>query len=596
MPEFLSEPPVSGQGIGELCVMVSHGERISDSISNKIRRISDENQWRWVEHGQSFAGIVRGDVAVNQLDDSIKLSLEIVLDDSGGTKKTPNYLHLTWTPSTGELRVDGDPFRRYPLYYHSSGKALFLSTSLLMLTSTFGVAGSVSPGVIYDYLNFGFVPAGESVFEGIKKTTIGTNYLWRQGKEHFSAGWLPEFSEDLTGTEADLEQLLFEEIEQTVSRYCPEGRDDWGAFNSGGTDSAAISGILSRATSRQVNSFSIGFDEDQFDELEYARLAEKKFGLKGHYKIVTANDALEAMPNILAAYDEPFGNSSAVATYFCAKLAKENGVSLMVAGDGGDEIFGGNTRYAKNKLFSIFHAMGPLLQSPFRGLAKISSSMDSRLANRITNFVHRGSLPNPERLYSDDSFASDVFDELFDSAFAKKLTRESSLDRVREIFDRAPTDTELHKLMFVDQLLAVGVNDLTKVNSAAQQAGVSVVYPYLDPHLVNFAGRLPEKWKVKNFKTRYLYKRAMRRVLPDEILNKTKHGFALPIGNWISSHQGFRELFHDAVFDSKSLSSEIFQRSFIESLLTRHDQNAWDFSGELWSILMLELWHQRTAS
>jgi len=264
----------------------------------------------------------------------------------------------------------------------------------------------------------------------------------------------------------------------------------------------------------------------------------------------------------------------------------------VVAGDGGDEIFGGNERYAKDQIFAKYYGLPEPVKGIGAMLARICGPIDVRVLNRVKNFVHRGSLPNPDRFYSDDSFASDCFGELLTPDFRNTIERSESLDVMRAHYESAQTRSELHRLMYIDLMMAIADNDLVKVAQTAKAAGISVVYPYLDTELVNLTGRIPADWKVRNGKKRYLFKKAMKEVLPPEILTKRKQGFGLPVGTWFRESRQFFELLADTMLSRRAVERGYFNPGFVERLVSRHRGAVWDYTQELWLLLVLELWHR----
>ena len=314
--------------------------------------------------------------------------------------------------------------------------------------------------------------------------------------------------------------------------------------------------------------------------------------MKPHEKIVDENDTVNFISRMVKGFDEPFGNSSAVPTFYCAELARREGKDLLIAGDGGDEIYGGNERYAKDQVFSWYHKAPSPVRALGTFLARVLGGIDSNFTNRITNMIRRGTMPNPDRFYSDDSFASDHFDELLSADFRASVARDDSLQIQRDIFARADTKSELHRLMYLDLKMTIAEGDVVKVVRAAKIAGVDVAFPYLDHSLVDYTGRLPDHFKVWRLKKRYLFKRAMVGILPNEILTKKKQGFGLPISVWLRRGGRMHDLVKDVILSESALGRGYFNPAFIKQLLERHERGSWDYSSEIFRLLMLELWHR----
>jgi asparagine synthase (glutamine-hydrolysing) len=451
----------------------------------------------------------------------------------------------------------------------------------------------VAPAAVYQYLNFSYVPAPLTALQGISKLPAGHRLDMQRGDVAIRRYWDARYPADLDRPEPERVHQLQRCLVDTVLDYRCGDAHGWGTFLSGGTDSSSISGLLAKVHPTPVQSFSIGFDEDGYDELGYSRIASSHYKLDAHEYRVSENDSVAVIPRLANAFDEPFGNASAIPTYYCADLAAQNGVSLMIAGDGGDEIFGGNERYRKDRIFDWYHRAPRAVRALGASIVGGLNGHDWRLANRIKNFVHRASLPNPDRFYSDDSFASDHFDELLGDEFRAAVGRDDALDVQRRIYAMADADCDLHRLMYLDLQMTIADNDAVKVVRAAKLAGVQVAFPYLDRRLVDFAGRLPREDKVRGLNKRHLFKLATQDLLPEAIRNKKKQGFGLPISVWLRRDGAYRELAHDVVCSHRARQRGYFRPDFVQRLIERHQRGAWDHAAEIHQLLMLELWHRQ---
>lgn len=485
------------------------------------------------------------------------------------------------------------PFRQLPLYRVSNHGVTAFATDARLLTAAGIVSRDIDVESLYHYLNFSCIPAPFSIFRRVRKIPPGTQLRATPETTIEEPYWRTRFTGDIDGPEGTLETELRERIYAAVRSHRPPDNVRWGAFLSGGTDSSSITGILATEEGREpVRTFSIGFGEEGYDELAFARIAAEHFGARAHFRTVNEQDTLKAIPTLLEAYDEPYGNASAIPTYYCARAAADEGVNVMIAGDGGDESFGGNERYARDAIYRAYAKVPRSLRRAIaRGFGRPSRA-GSLLMNRLRNFASRGALDNPARFYCEESFASECFDELLSPGMRSALQRDASLELVQRHYDDAGETEELHRLMYIDQMMAIADNDLTKVQRASQAAGVTVNYPYLDPDLVTYAARLRARWKVRGLKKRYLFKRALKDLLPAEILAKPKQGFGLPIALWARQPGEFRALMQDTLRSQRAAERGWFSQAYVESLLDSHDRGGWDLSPELWRLLMLELWQR----
>jgi asparagine synthase (glutamine-hydrolysing) len=449
---------------------------------------------------------------------------------------------------------------------------------------------------IYHYFNFAQIPAPGTVFRDIERLEPSTRLRWDGARVTRDRYYLPEYPEDLRGSDEQLAGDLRERMVSTVRSYRPDGETSWGCFLSGGTDSSSIVSILSRfAPSKQgrVRSFSIGFAEEGYDELCFARIAAQACGADPTFASVSRDQTQKLLGRLIAAYDQPFGGASAIPTIACADLAREQSMSLLIAGDGGDEIFGGNQRYAKDKVMEAWFALPAPVKSLGRAVGGAVGGSSVNFLNRVENFFDRASLPNPDRFYTDDSFASDHYEQLLRPEFRRAVARDASLDFMRGLYALGKTGTPLHRIMRLDLLMAIAQHDLRKVDAATRSAGVSVRFPYLDPALVGYANRLPEKYKVRGLTKRWLFKRAMAGILPEEILRKKKQGFGLPTAVWLRSDRAFQDMVRDTLFTERARRRGWWEPAFVERLIAEHEAGAWDHSDYIWRLFVLELWLRR---
>lgn len=504
------------------------------------------------------------------------------------------FVHLRFDARSGEVRAATDHFATLPLYYLARGDSLLLATDLRDLLDCPWVRREADPAAIYHLLNFGFIPAPHTILGGVRRLQPGSRLVFSGGRQDVRRYWRPPYAEDLDGDGSELAGMLRERIVAAVGRNRPAGDDDWGCFLSGGTDSSSITTILAQQDPRRtVHSYSIGFAEAGYDELEFARIAAKACGAQPHTREVGRDDTLALLPQLIGMCDQPFGNASTIPTHACARLAADSGATMLLAGDGGDEIFGGNERYAKDHWLGVFHALPRPLRALGQSLGDLAGHSRLHLLQRVANFARRGSLPNPDRFYTDEAFASECFDALLTPAFAARVPRDASLQFLRDSYDECTARSELHRLMCLDLDFAIAQCDLVKVHGASRSAGISVRYPYLDVDLVEFTGRLAAHWKVDGPRKRVLFKRAMAGILPADILRKPKQGFGLPVAVWLRDDARLRELVRDTLLGSRAEARGWLQPAHVERLLREHDAGSWDWSGEIWRLLMLELWMER---
>jgi asparagine synthase (glutamine-hydrolysing) len=366
--------------------------------------------------------------------------------------------------------------------------------------------------------------------------------------------------------------------------------DRIGAFLSGGTDSSTIAGLLAEIGGRGPDTYSIGFQAEGFDEMSYARIAARHFRCRAHEYYVTPEDVVEAIPLIARAYDEPFGNASAVPTYCCARLAHDDGKRLMVAGDGGDELFGGNARYAKQKAFEWYSGIPAALRHGLEPVAlHLPGGEQIGPLRKLQSYVRQARIPLPERLDAYNLLEREGFAAVFEPEFLRGIDVQRPAALAREAYLRASSTSAVDRMMHLDLKQTLADNDLRKVNRMCEFAGVEARYPMLDEAVVAFSGRIAPTEKVRGLRLRHFFKQALRDFLPAETIAKSKHGFGLPFGLWLRSHPRLAEL-ADASLAAFAKRGWM-RRDFIDRLLTAHRQDHATYYGAMiWVVVMLEHW------
>jgi asparagine synthase (glutamine-hydrolysing) len=500
-----------------------------------------------------------------------------------------------WDRRERQLVLAVDHFGVKRLYFVTDGRRTAFASRASALRAAPQVEGGVDPTAVYNYLNCGFVPAPGSIFSGTHRLAPAHCLVVRSGEGTAAAYWEIAYAEQSV-REAVAVSTMYRLTEEAVARAIRGAAPkDIGAFLSGGTDSSTVVGLMSRLTGERVNAFSIGFPEERYDELDYARLVAGHFGAAHYTHIVSPEEALAVLPRLVDAYDEPFGNNSAIGTFVCARLARESRVTRLLAGDGGDEIFGGNERYRRDRIFARYHRIPRivrrgLLEPILLGLGDGGPSV----AGRARRYIRRANLPNPRRFYSWEFFFAGEGADLLAPDFRASVDALAPYTVAQTHYDRAGATAELNRLLYLDLKLAIGDNDLLKVTRTAELAGVDVRFPLLDLALVEFTAVLPARHKLRGLEKRYLFKRAFARLLPPATLAKRKHGFGVPTSTWLRSHREFRDLARDTLSSARARQRGYFEPGALDALLQLHAADTTPYYGDiLWTVLMLEMWHRR---
>lgn len=454
-----------------------------------------------------------------------------------------------------------------------------------------GVDADLEHQAIFDYLFFHCIPSPRTIFKGVHRLPPGHCAWFEAGQLTVAPFWKPTFTEPGSAPSFDALRDEFKSLlQQAVGRQLGTGIP--ACFLSGGTDSSTVAGMIGLAAGQPAHTYSIGFEAEGYDEMAFARIAARHFKTEHHEYYVTPEDLVRSVPMVAQAYDQPFGNSSALPAYYCAKFARENGVTRLLAGDGGDELFGGNSRYAKQRVFGWYqhipgfmrHALlEPLIQrTPLGGLPGLKKGR---------SYIEQAQVPMPERLQMYNLLLRLGVAEVLTPGFAASIDTGAPGRLQRDVWGQANSAGELNRTLAFDWRFTLAESDLPKVRGTTTLAGIDVAFPFLDDRLVDFSCRLPVEYKLKGLKLRWFFKEALRGFLPDEIITKKKQGFGLPFGVWATRHAGLAAMAGESL---RSLGERgIVRQDFIKDLVAKRLPEHPGYYGEMvWILMMLEQWLQ----
>ena len=479
----------------------------------------------------------------------------------------------------------------HSLSYALQDGIFIFSTSIGSVVKHPIINRNIDPQAIFNYIYFYDIPSPGTIFTGVEKLQPAQYIQFQDGQLKKGFYWNLHFDEHKQTSFLTHKQQFHNLLRQAIARSS-QG-DSIATFLSGGTDSSTITGVLAELQGNPVDSYSIGFGAEGFDEMEYARLAAQRFGATAHEYYLKPDDVLEAIPLIARAYDEPFANESAVPTYFCARQAARDGVKIMLAGDGGDEIFGGNERYAKQMLFEHYSRLPASLRTHLiEPVANGIPGGDALLPIRkFRSYIRQASVPMPERMESYNFIYRQPLDEMFEAEFLASVNPELPKEMLQDTYFRADSGHPINRMLHLDMKFTLADNDLRKVSRMCETAGIEVRYPLLDEALVNFSGQLPIDYKVRGQRLRWFFKEALKDLLPREIITKSKHGFGLPFGVWALSHPPISELVNDSL--NKFEKRGFLKPEYIKNIRQQHaSEHSTYFGKMIWVMLMLEQWLQ----
>jgi asparagine synthase (glutamine-hydrolysing) len=496
------------------------------------------------------------------------------------------FAFAIWDERKRELFIARDRVGIKPLYYSvTRDGTLVFGSEIKSLLEHPAIERETNVDALDAYLSFGYVPDPLSIFRGIHKLPPGHHLRFADGRVAVEQYWDFSYEPVEVKREEDyleeLRALLDEAVKLRLVADVPLG-----AFLSGGVDSSAVVGLMTRSMSQPVKTFSIGFNEDTYNELKYARVAAKHFGTDHHEFIVTP-DICDIVDELVWHFDEPFADSSAIPTYMVSKLAREY-VTVALSGDGGDELFAGYTRYVVDRKRSHLARLPRVVREGV--MQPLSAHLPHGAWGR--NYLRNVSLDPLDRYIDSISLFTDLNKlSLYTMDFKRRLKDErEGVALFRAFAESVETGDAIDPLLYLDSKTYLPGDILTKVDRMSMAVSLEARVPLLDHKLIEFVTRIPASLKMKGLETKHIFKRAVRGLVPDEILDRPKQGFGVPIQEWINTQ--LRERIHDTLTDQRTRERGFFDSHYVNLLLDEHERGRRDHAPALWALLMLELWHR----
>jgi asparagine synthase (glutamine-hydrolysing) len=506
------------------------------------------------------------------------------------------FAFAIWDARRRELFLARDRVGKKPLCYHADPYGITFGSEIKAVLQDPEVDREPDPVAIHHYLTYQCVPAPLCAFRGVHKLLPGHYLIARDGRYHVRRYWKlshrPKLAARTERERRGLEIELLERLDE-ATRLRMTSDVPLGAFLSGGVDSSAIVGLMSDRSSLPVRTFSIGFDDDDYNELAYARNVAAHFGTQ-HTEFVVRPNALEVLPQLVWHFDEPFADASAIPTWYVSRLAREH-VTVVLNGDGGDESFAGYDRYVANQLAGRLAPLKPVLGSrAFRfALDLLPHGATSASARwRLKRFVEQlGREPRERNAAWLAQFDTDAKRELYSTAFRLWAGERDAEEMLHTRHREADADNFTDATLYADITTYLPDTLLVKVDIMSMAHGLEARSPFLDHEFMEFAARLPEDMKLAGGKTKVALKRALRGVLPAEVLHRRKMGFNAPVDRWL--RRELKELSYDLLLSMRARGRGYFRPQFVEQMLREHSQGTRNWHAQIWNLMMLESW-QRT--
>lgn len=494
-----------------------------------------------------------------------------------------------WDAPRRRLIVARDRLGIKPLYYSVGNGRLLFGSELKSLLAV-GLDREIDQQALHDYLSLTYVPAPATIFKAARKLMPGSMLIAERGNVRIERWWNLSFEPDekCFHSEPEIVEAVRERVEDAVRSHLVSDVP-LGVFLSGGVDSQTLVACMRKFHTGALKTFSIGFAEKSFSELDRAREAARHFGTEHHELIVTP-DTATMVPDLVSAFDEPYADSSAIPVLCVARLARQS-VTVALTGEGGDEVFAGYKTYAATRLAGLYRRAVP---APLRSLVAWG-------VNRLP--VSHGKVSFD---YMAKRFVAGASNDAVDAHFSWKAIFDESAKQAlyREPRAVGPTVRLYHeavagidpqdllaRLLMIDTRLGLEGDMLVKADRMSMATSLEGRVPLLDHPLVEMVAAIPSRFKMKGMKTKVLLRAAMADVLPKDTTQGPKQGFNVPIPSWLTGP--LREMVHDTLSPSRIAATGIFRPEPIQELIRAHESLERDHSRDIWTLLMFQSWYDR---
>lgn len=501
------------------------------------------------------------------------------------------FVFAIWDEREKSLFIARDRVGKKPLLYsHQPNGDLIFGSEFTALLSHPSISREVDFNAIDSYLSYLCVPAPLTAYKQIRKLEPAHWLRWKNGKIEMKRYWQPDFSKKIKISEQEaIEETTRILREATRLRLISEV--PLGAFLSGGVDSSTIVALMAEATSEPVKTFSIGFEEQDYSELRYARQVAEHVGAEYNEFIVRPN-ALEVLPTLIEHYGEPYADSSAIPTYYVSRETRKY-VTVALNGDGGDESFVGYERHVAMKFAETYHKLPRAVRNYLiePSLATVSGDVRNRFG-RFQRFLRAASMPKAERYFSWlSTFDADGKADIYSEDLKNLTARSKPIDFLEKYISRKNGKGIVDTMLLTDLMNYLPNDLLVKVDIASMANSLEARSPFLDHKVIEFAASLPENVKQQGRDTKTLLKKVAARLVPKEVVYRPKMGFGVPLPIWLGKDlQGFTR---EILLSEKAINRRLFNPQIVERLIDEQRREVKDNSWRIWTLLMLELWFQR---
>ncbi len=518
---------------------------------------------------------------------------EAMLDEINGM-----FAFALWDKRKQKLLIARDKFGEKPLYYGVfDGKLIFASEPKVLLANL-SVKAEINLDSLRQYLSFDYVPAPNSIYKGISKLPAAHFLTVEKGeiktRRYWNLTWQKPAREQgrtLESSAEELRELLADAVRMRLVADVPLG-----ILLSGGVDSSTVAAFATQFSSEKVKTFSIGFEEDSFDESKFARQVATHLNTEHYEEKLSVEKAADLISEIGTWLDEPMSDGSLIPTLLLSKFVRKH-VTVALGGDGGDEIFAGYPMYFAHKVANFYNSVPGFLRNgliePIVNNLPVSNKNLS-FDYKAKRFVAASKYDLVTRHHSwFGSFSIDEQQKLL-SEDVLSQTSNDIYKNAKDLLEICDAANEIEQMQFLDINFYMAEDILTKVDRASMSVSLEVRAPFLDPRVAQFAANIPLEYKLKGNKGKYILKKAVEPLLPKNILHRPKKGFGIPIAEWLKGR--LNPLMH-SMLDAKRLNEQgLFNAEFVQKLMKEHETNVASHHKQLWTLLVFQLWFDNFLS
>ncbi len=503
------------------------------------------------------------------------------------------FAFALWDRQEKSLLLARDRVGIKPLYYAARDGDIVFASEMKAILQHPAVERRMDLLSVSKYLTYGYVPAPHTIFEGVHKLEAGEWLKFSAAGLHKEKYWdIPLADNPLSDSNVDeqameLRALLRDSVRTHLRSDVPVG-----VFLSGGVDSSAIVALAAKQVSTKLHTFSIGFEEASYDESSYARQVAKMYATEHHHEVLSSKRAVEMLPGVMKILDEPFGDASILPTYLLSQFTAKH-VKVVLGGDGGDELFAGYPSFQAHKITEKLSFLPTSWRDALvRWARRLPVSHGYASLEFLLQQFFKGAGISPEIRFFlwMGPFSNEQKRGVLSPHVQQALLRSNPYEDVLNLVKQSGLVSDFERILYLCTKLYLGEGVLQKVDRASMANSLEVRVPLLDHGVVEFAARLPNVYKLHGFKTKYILKRAMRGLLPDNIIHRRKAGFMIPLATWLKND--LRELVEDTCSTDRLQRDGIFNPVSVRKLIDDHFAGQRDYRKVIWTIVAFQLWRQ----